>query len=93
MLEKEIENKLVVETKNRRGIALKFISPSFAGMPDRIVLLPKGKIAFIELKRKGEEPRALQVSRHKMLRKLGFKVYVLDSKNQIKEILNEIHTS
>jgi len=93
MLEKEIENKLVVETKNRRGIALKFISPSFAGMPDRIVLLPKGKIAFIELKRNGEEPRALQVSRHKMLRKLGFKVYVLDSKNQIKEILNEIHTS
>lgn len=93
MLEKEIENKLVVETKNRRGIALKFISPSFAGMPDRIVLLPKGKIAFIELKRKGENPRALQISRHKMLKKLGFKVYVLDSTNHIKEILNEIHTT
>ncbi len=93
MLEKEIEKKLVVETKKMHGLALKFISPSFAGIPDRLVLLPKGKIGFVEVKRKGEEPRALQLSRHKLLRKLGFKVFVLDSIDQIKEILNEICAS
>ena len=93
MLEKEIEKQLVVETKRMKGLALKFTSPGFVGVPDRLVLLPKGKLAFVEVKREGEKPRPIQISRHKLLRKLGFKVYVLDSKKQIKEILNEIYTS
>lgn len=40
MLEKQIEHKLGLMVKRRGGIALKFVSPSFAGMPDRLVLLP-----------------------------------------------------
>lgn len=93
MLEKDIEKQLVNETKRMRGQALKFTSPGFVGVPDRLVLLPGGKLAFVEVKREGEKPRPIQISRHKLLRKLGFKVYVLDSKKQIKEILNEIYTS
>ncbi len=93
MREKEIEKQLVVETKRMKGLALKFTSPGFVGVPDRLVLLPGGKLAFIEVKRESEKPRPIQISRHKLLRKLGFKVYVLDSKKQIKEILNEIYTS
>lgn len=93
MLERDIEKQLVVETKRMKGLALKFTSPGFVGVPDRLVLLPKGKLAFVEVKKEGEKPRAIQISRHKLLRKLGFKVYVLDSKKQIKEILNEIYTS
>ena len=93
MLEKDIEKQLVIETKKINGIALKFTSPGFVGVPDRLVLLPGGKLAFFEVKREGEKPRAIQISRHKLLRKLGFKVYVIDSKKQIKEILNEIYTS
>ena len=93
MLEKEIEKQLVLETKRMRGIALKFTSPGFVGVPDRLVLLPGGKLAFVEVKREGEKPRAIQVARHKLLRNLGFKVYVLDSKKMIKEILNEIQTT
>jgi len=93
MLEKDIEKQLVNETKRMRGLALKFTSPGFVGVPDRLVLLPGGKLAFVEVKREGEKPRPIQISRHKLLRKLGFKVYVLDSKKQIKEILNEIYTS
>ena len=93
MLEKDIEKQLVNETKRMRGLALKFTSPGFVGVPDRLVLLPGGKLAFVEVKREGEKPRAIQISRHKLLRKLGFKVYVLDSKKQIKEILDEIYTS
>jgi len=93
MLEKDIEKQLVNETKRMRGLALKFTSPGFVGVPDRLVLLPGGKLAFVEVKREGEKPRPIQISRHKLLRKLGFKVYVLDSKKQIKEILDEIYTS
>ena len=45
MLEKTIENKLTLAVKKAGGIAPKFVSPSFAGMPDRLVLLPDGVIA------------------------------------------------
>jgi len=90
MLEKVIENRLIQAVKAFDGIAPKFISPGFDGMPDRIVLLPKGRIAFVEVKAMGCKPRPLQASRHGMLRRLGFKVYVLDDVEQIQSILTEI---
>ena len=46
MREKEIEQKLVDTVKKHGGICPKFVSPGFSGMPDRIVLLPKGKFAL-----------------------------------------------
>lgn len=90
MNEKQIENKLVLAVKKLGGIAPKFVSPGFAGMPDRLILLPDGHIAFAELKAPGKNPRPLQLSRHRLLEGLGFKVYVIDSTNQIKQILSEI---
>ncbi len=72
MREREIERKLVAKVKECGGICPKFVSPGFDGMPDRVVLLPHGKIGFVEVKRPGEEPRPLQVSRHELLRRLGF---------------------
>lgn len=79
--EKQIEQSLVKAVKNMGGIAPKFVSPGFDGMPDRIVLLPHGLMAFVEVKTPGKKPRSLQVSRHGLLRHLGFKVYVLDDMN------------
>lgn len=93
MLEKEIEQKLVKAVKQKGGIALKFISPAFDGMPDRLILLPKSTIAFVEVKAPNKAPRPLQLSRHEMLKRLGFKVYVLDSKEQIGGILDEIQAT
>ncbi len=90
MLEKQIELKLIEAVKNKGGIALKLSCPSFAGMPDRLILLPHGKIGFVEVKAPGIKPRPLQVSRHKLLRKLGFMVFVLDDEKEIAEIINEI---
>ncbi len=90
MREKEIESKLVGEVKKRGGICPKFVSPGFIGMPDRLVLMPKGRIAFVEVKAPGKKPRDVQLVRHALLRKLGFKVYVLDDKKQIDEILKEV---
>ena len=92
MREKVIEQKLVRAAKNMGGIALKFVSPGFDGMPDRIVLLPGGHIGFVEVKAPGKVPRPLQEARHRMLRKLGFKVFVLDRPEQIGGILDEIRT-
>lgn len=90
MNEKFIEQKLVTAVKYKGGIALKFVSPSFAGMPDRLILMPGGMMAFAELKAPGMKPRALQVARHEMLRRLGFRVYVIDGIEQIGGILDEL---
>ena len=90
MREKQIENKLATEAKKLGGIAVKFVSPSFDGMPDRLVLLPTGIIAFVEVKRYGEKPRPLQEARHELLRRLGFDVYILDDGEQIPGLLTEI---
>mgnify|MGYP000274862135 FL=1 len=62
MREKTIEQHLVKAVKNSGGIAPKLVSPGFDGMPDRLVLLPGGKIGFVEVKAPGKEPRPLQVS-------------------------------
>ena len=67
MIEKQIENKLTMAVKNNGGIALKLVCPSFAGMPDRLILLPDGHIGFAELKAPGKKPRPLQLSRHRPL--------------------------
>ncbi|QRN84888.1 VRR-NUC domain-containing protein [Clostridia bacterium] len=90
MREKTIEQKLVQAVKAVGGIAPKFTSPGFDGMPDRLILLPRGKIAFVEVKWHGEKPRPLQEARHGLLRRLGFAVYVLDEGAQIGEILEQI---
>ena len=92
MREKIIEQHLVKAVKNSGGIAPKLVCPGFDGMPDRLVLLPRGKIGFVEVKAPGKEPRPLQVARHGLLRRLGFKVYVLDDPEQIGGILDEIRT-
>ena len=90
MREKTIEHNLVSAVKNMGGIAPKFVSPSFDGMPDRLVLLPGGRLAFVEVKAPGKEPRPLQKARHRLLRQLGFKVFILDSAEDIQTILSGI---
>lgn len=92
MREREIEKKLVDAVKTQGGVCWKFISPGTAGVPDRIILMPTGRIAFVEVKAPGESPRKLQLARHRLLRRLGFKTFVLDNPEQIGGILDEIQT-
>lgn len=93
MREKAIEQKFVAAVKAVGGLALKFTSPGFGGMPDRLALLPGGKMAFVEVKAPGEKPRPLQLARHRLLRRLGFRVYVLDEVSQIGGIVDEIQST
>lgn len=88
MREKVIEQKLVKAVKSRDGMCFKWTG--CAGVPDRIAMLPGGHIGFIELKAPGEKPRPLQLSRHRLIRSLGFKVYVIDGIEQIEPVLDEI---
>ena len=90
MREKDIEKELAARTRAMGGIAPKFTSPGFDGMPDRLVLLPQGRIGFVELKAPGRKARPLQLARHRLLRRLGFKVYVIDGIEQIDSVLEEI---
>lgn len=93
MREKEIESKLVSEVKKRGGVCLKWVCPSFDGMPDRLIFLPAGKFGLVETKAPKQKPRALQLSRHRLLAKLGFKVYIIDEKEQIGGVLDEIQST
>ena len=93
MREKQVEQKLVQAVKARGGICPKFVSPGFDGMPDRIVLLPGRHFGVVEVKAPGKMPRPLQVSRHRLMEKLGFSVYVLDGPEKIGGILDEIQAT
>ena len=93
MREKTIEQELIAGTKAIGGIAPKLVSPGFDGMPDRMVLLPGGRIGFVEVKAPGKMPRPLQVARHRLLQELGFLVFVLDAPEQIGGILDAIRTA
>ena len=93
MREKTLEQKFRAAVKAVGGVAVKFTSPGFDGVPDRLALLPGGRMAFVEVKAKGKKPRPLQLARHRLLRRLGFKVYVLDDESQIGGIIDEIQSA
>lgn len=79
MLERRVERRLVERARDTGGLAIKWTSPAFSGVPDRIVFLPGGRIIFVELKAPGERPTALQSRVHEMLTRLGADVRVIDS--------------
>lgn len=90
MKESNNERFFIKECKKKGWLPLKFVSPSMSGLPDRIVLLPGGKVSFVELKAEGEKPRPLQKAVHKILAGLGFQIYVIDSKSGVKAYVDEI---
>ena len=91
--ESYVEQKLATEAKKRGGLAVKFVSPGFDGVPDRLVLFPGGKVAFVEVKAPGKKMRPLQVRRAGQLRMLGFRVYCIDRTDMIGGVLDEIQTA
>jgi len=90
MKEKQIEQKLVRAVMAMGGLCPKLVSPGMDGMPDRLVLLPGGRMAFAELKAPGRKPRPLQLRRMAQLSRLGFRVSVIDGPEQIDEVLQTI---
>lgn len=79
MQESTIERRLVREVEKRCGAALKFVSPGNRGVPDRLILLPGGKVCFAEIKAPGKKMTAIQEYQAERLRKLGHTVYRVDN--------------
>lgn len=90
MLEREVEQALVRQVRKAGGIAPKLTSPANAGMPDRLIILPPGKVCFVELKAPGKKPRPLQLRQMQRLTNLGCMVSVIDHPNQIEPLLKGI---
>lgn len=90
MLESQIERRLKNEIGKLGGKALKWESPNYRGVPDRIVLLPDGKLKFVELKAPGKTLRPLQQKRKRELEDLGFEVHTIDSYEAIDNFIKEI---
>jgi hypothetical protein len=77
-LEKEIEQKLRKTVEHHGGLCLKWVCPGWLGVPDRIILLPGGRVMFVELKRpKGGKVSPMQEWWARKLRDLGFWVAVI----------------
>ena len=87
--ERDIERKLRKRVEGMGGICWKFVS-SVSGVPDRLILMAGGRIVFVELKRPGEKPRPLQERQIRKIRKLGFRVEVIDSEQGIEELIKSL---
>lgn len=89
MEESRVERRLKAQVEKIGGKALKFISPGVNGVQDRIVLLPGGRIIFVESKAPGKKLRKLQEYRAKELRKLGFRVECIDTVEKVDLFVKE----
>lgn len=90
MRERDIEEYLRKQVKAAGGIAYKWTSPGNAGVPDRIVVLPSGRVHFIELKAPDKKPTPLQQVQHRKLAALGCPVRVIDTKEQVDVFILEV---
>lgn len=91
MRESSVEQKLVAGVKDLGGIALKLECPGYTGVPDRLVLLPGGRVRFVELKAPGRRERPRQRVVQSILRGMGFIVYsTVDSPAAVQSVLQEI---
>ena len=88
--EKYLEKKLREEIRKAGGLAIKFTSPYFTGMPDRLVLMPKGKIWFVEVKSTGKKLKDIQEAQAKKLQELGFYARLVDSKAALDSFIEEV---
>ncbi|MDR1705185.1 MAG: VRR-NUC domain-containing protein [Clostridiales bacterium] len=89
--EKALERKLREAVKKAGGLAVKLTPVGLTGMPDRLILLPGGRVAFAEIKSAGKKPTALQQTRIAALRVLGFTAAVIDGEERLKGFLEELH--
>lgn len=90
MTEKQIEKKLRIEVGKLNGVAVKLQSQYYTGLPDRMILMPGGRIRFAEIKTTGKNPTPRQKIVHQELRGLGFQVDVIDDETGLMKFLEEL---
>lgn len=90
MKEYSVEKHLISMTQACGGICIKFTSPGMSGVPDRIVILPGGKIGFAELKAQGKKPRLVQRAVLRVLYRLGCRVAAIDNKKSAEGFIRRL---
>lgn len=88
MRERDIEAYLVTRCRHVGVLCYKWTSPGRAGVPDRICVFPGGQVVFVELKAPGKKPTSAQLREHARLREYKQKVAVVDSIEEVDELLN-----
>ena len=90
LLEREIEKKVKAYAESKGWLTRKWTSPGHSFVPDQIFIRPDGRVFFVEMKRNGAKPTAGQVREHEKLRKQGCTVYVIDSVESGKEMVDAL---
>lgn len=90
MLEKQIEQAVCNYAKDHGFLVYKFTSPNRAAVPDRMFVHPSGMVTFIEFKRTGQVPTPPQEREHARLRGHNVSVYVVDTVEQGKLVIDRI---
>lgn len=96
MLERDLEKKLVLGIKKLGGKAFKFVSPGNVGVPDRLIVMPEGRMFFVELKTDTGKLSKLQGRQIEFLRKMGCEVvisYGLQGVADILKVLENEHAA
>ena len=88
MLEKDVEKRLIKPVRELGGLCLKFETPGYTGVPDRLLLFPGGRVVFVETKSPGRHERPRQEYVQEVLRRMGFTVYSsIDSRAKVSEVI------
>lgn len=90
MKESAIEAKLVRMVKDLGGLCFKFVSPGNPGVPDRVILLPGGRVVFAELKTEAGRLASIQKWQLDEMRKRGADVRVLRGLDQVNAFAEEM---
>lgn len=88
--EKSIERYLVEQAKQNGWLCLKYSNPNMVGYPDRLLVLPDGGVVWVELKSRGRKPTRMQQIRMTELAGMGHRVYVIDNKTTVDELIKTI---
>jgi len=88
--EREVEQRLSAAVRQAGGQTYKWVSPGRSGVPDRLCLLPAGRVAAVEVKRPGGQCTALQKKLHEELRGLGLPVFVVSDDEGIANMMQEL---
>lgn len=90
MLESKIESWLDGQIKKIGGKSYKFVSPGNPGVPDRIFILPGGKVFFVELKRKIGRLSNVQIWQREQFKERGIEIKVIYGMDQAKEFVKDV---
>lgn len=89
--ESSIETYLRKEVKAAGGLCIKLNPAGMVGIPDRLVLLPGGRVVFVECKKpRGAVVARLQVYWHDRLRALGFRSVFVYTKDEVDQLMEEL---